>query len=817
MRRAMRLLCLALLTMFATAAAATSSGTVTIESSGTPEGFDELAAEREMLVDVFYGGRRAGEARVLVRPGFLQFKRPELLAGLIPNLKVGPELQAALGRDFPTHTDLVCSSGQMRNCGELFPEVAEIIFDEERFRVDLFVNPRWLRTIPLQEQLYLSSPTTGLSLTTSSGFALSGSSTSVPLYNFQNRSLLAFREARVRSDVSYASKIGFVTDTVAVEIDRPALRYSAGLFWAPGSDLIGQRRIVGLGVGTQFDTRADRETLRGTPLIVFLSHSSRVDIVVDGRLVSSASYEAGNNVIDTTSLPDGSYSLLLRIEEESGAVREERRFFVKNPQIAPLGHPIYFAYAGVISDGRPANFLGFTKNFYYQFGTARRLNDKIALDLSVIGTKSPVIEAGGWLITSVGRARLAALASFDGHRGALLQFTSGQSGRITANLDARKIWSQDGRPLIPLSGGVNSFDVRQLDDRQLGKGSFTQVTGAIGYRIGSAYLSIIGSLRKDKGFAADYSVGPSLSWPVANFRGLQINLQADAQLTRTTAAGFLGARIVFNRGRYGATSTTGRRVFSGRGSSRGSRGFVGDTTAHLAYVAGDTNLGLAAGLKREEKSDTGHAEATLYSRFGNARAEIARDFQTGGRTQYGVSFQTGGVAGGQMVALGGREAAESALIVSLNRLEASARFEILIDGQPRGYVRTGQQLPLFLQPYRAYSVRLRPVGAPSVRFDTSSREVTLYPGSVAHLHWSVERLATVFGRVVRKNGTPLANAIVSSGQSVGESNSDGFFQVEASANQVLVFSPGSASECRVQLGPLDQHLDYVRVGGVVCE
>ncbi|WP_163471554.1 TcfC E-set like domain-containing protein, partial [Escherichia coli] len=75
----------------------------------------------------------------------------------------------------------------------------------------------------------------------------------------------------------------------------------------PGADLVGRRRILGVGVSSQFDTRADRMQLFGSPLVVFLGQRSRVDIYVEGRLVSSQSFEAGNQTLDTNSLPDGSY------------------------------------------------------------------------------------------------------------------------------------------------------------------------------------------------------------------------------------------------------------------------------------------------------------------------------------------------------------------------------------------------------------------------------------------------------------------------------------------------------------------------------
>src|SRR6185437_1135057 len=113
-----------------------------------------------------------------------------------------------------------------------------------------------------------------------------------------NRTILSLGSARIQTDASYASKLGVVVDDLAAEVDRRDLRYSAGLVWAPGLDLTGQRRIVGLGLGTQFDTRTDRDVLEGTPLVLFLATSAQVDLIVDGPLVTSRTYGAGNNVLD---------------------------------------------------------------------------------------------------------------------------------------------------------------------------------------------------------------------------------------------------------------------------------------------------------------------------------------------------------------------------------------------------------------------------------------------------------------------------------------------------------------------------------------
>ncbi|HEU4683162.1 MAG TPA: TcfC E-set like domain-containing protein [Nitrospira sp.] len=805
--------------MFPTLASAAEHGVITtINAIGVPPGFAELTLEHELLVDVYFGDHKVGEAMVVARPGSVRFKDPARIITLIPNIMPSAELSAAFASELPSNAAVACANRNRQGCGSLSPSIAGIIFDEDHFRVDLFVNPKFLELIRPSTSLYLPKPTAPLSLTSSTGVALSGSSDTSPVYNVQNQTILGFRNARIRSDSSYASKFGFIMDTAVGEIDRAGLRYSAGLFWAPGLDLTGPRRIVGLGVTTQFDTRTDRDTLRGTPLVVFLAQPSRVDILVDGRLLTSGSYDAGNNVLDTSTLPDGSYSLLLRIHDANGAVTEERRFFAKNVQIAPLGEPIYFAYGGKLANTRPGRAVSLSDDLFYQFGTARRLTQNVAVDLSLVGTTGkPMVEAGAWLITPLVRVRAAALASSKGDAGALLQIASGQYGSLNANLDLRRIWSRDGGPLLPLPNYASTFEIVDIDGRQIGESSFTQASGSIGYRFGAAYVEVIGSLRKDKGIPLDYSIGPNLNWPVVNSNGLQIALHADAQVTSKAKAGYVGVTMFFNRGAYSVSSSLGRRGVSKNGESASSRA-VGDTTAHFSYSDEDgTDLSLAGGVTREMEATAGHAEAMVHSRFGSARGEVSHDFEGTNRTQYGLTLQTGAVLNRNDAVIGGRNLAQSAVIVSVDGVADGSQFDILVDGQSRGRVRAGRRVPLFLEPYHSYSLRLRPVNAASVWFDTAARQFTLYPGNVQHVRWHVEHLLTIFGRAVGTDGKAIADAMVTSRRGIGQSDADGYFQIETSGDDVLSFQTAGGGKCKVMLAGLAGKIDYASVGRVLCQ
>jgi hypothetical protein len=307
-------------------------------------------------------------------------------------------------------------------------------------------------------------------------------------------------------------------------------------------------------------------------------------------------------------------------------------------------------------------------------------------------------------------------------------------------------------------------------------------------------------------------------WPIINSHGLQVVLQADAQRTRTMTAGYVGVRMMFTSRGYSVSNSAGLRGFSGGGSSGQSHSrTVASTTAQYSYQNDDQmELSVAAGLDRDVASTTARAGGNLYSRFGSVRGEILHQLEGDKRTQYALTLQTGGVVNGDGVLLGGRNLEQSALVVSLAGTSGQSEFEVLVNEQPRGRVKAGKRLPIFLQPYRAYAVRIKPVDAASVWFDSAPREITLYPGNVQHVRWQAEQLVTAFGRAVRADGTPVAEALIKSKRGVGQSDANGYFQIELVANEKLSFAINDNELCDVKVGTLEVRDDFAALGSVVC-
>lgn len=811
-----QLVCLLALTITTPSAAASSSAALV--STETPEGFGQLASSRVVFLDVYFGDRKVAETFALTQPGYLRFRSPGEVLSKIPDLIPSAEVTNALAGELATNSDAVCSQSNANRCGAITPEVIGIVYDEDHFRVNVFVNPRFLHTARLSPEGYLPIPSAALSLTNALGMNASGTIGGAASYNFQNRTIVGLHNARIRANTSIASNLGLVVDEVVGEVDSKTLRYSAGMFWGPGNDFIGQRRIIGAGVGTQFDTWADQGELHSTPLVVFLSQPSRVELLVDGRLVSSRPYPAGNIELDTSELSEGSYSVVLRIRQTNGAVREERRFFIKNQQVPPSGHPIFYAYAGVLANTRRHAPISPSNTIYYQAGTAWRLSNSFAVDFAALGTQHKTIaQAGAWFIKGPARIRAAGLYSTAGDWGALFQASTAGGGPLSISFDLRRIWSRDGKPLIPLPSYANTFDLTPPTGLQLASGSYTQATGTVGLQLGGAYVSVIGSYRKDRNLPADYTIGPSVSWPVVSRNKIQVVFEASAQRSRTATSAFGGFRVLFNSGRLSMLSSFGHGYQSDEASGTSSSRAVSNFTAQYSRQTEDSNLNFGGGYDRNISSSTIHAAGTFEGRFGNFRADLVHNLEGQGGTQYDVAFQSGLALGAKGLDLGARDLEQSAIVVSVGGDARAATFSVVVNGVPKGQVRIGRHLLLFVPPYRRYTIRLVPVSAVPVDYDTATREVTVYPGNVQSLAWQAQSYFTVFGQAISRAGAPITDALVQSGKGVAQTDANGYFQVDVRHDDPITIAKGENSSCQIKLSDVMVKNDFASIGKVVCE
>ena len=788
---------------------------------GEPDGFAELTAEQTLLVDVYFGGVRRGEALVIATPDSVRVKDPAALLDLLPGVTDQARVQAAFaGSDLPANSARACSASSDRDtCGRLSPEIVGVILDRQRLRLDVFLNPRLLVIQDNVEEHYLPAPTSGLSMTNGIGALLSGQSgAGRHYYNLQDQLVLADGTRRLRVDASYAANYGLEAERLAVEWDRPEVRYSAGALWAPGTDLTGRRKLLGLGLESQVDTRLDKDDILGSPIVVYLDHRARVDVVRDGRVLNSEIYEAGNQQVNSANLPEGSYEIVLRIDEPGRQTREERRFFTKSRRIPSLGRTAFFVFAGASVHGRDQGAIMPSSHPYFQGGVARRLNQNWAIEGKVEASDGAAsMELGATLLARFAQLRVAAIADVDGRFGGILQLASNGLSRLNFSFDLRHIESHSA------SAGAVADVVQFAVPRSFGEfglarlsNGYSQIGGLVSYSMANVRFLGVFSYRDDHDLAASYSIGPSLQWDVLRKGPFTVTLRGDMTATEHGTSEFAGISLRLVGGHASLTALGGGRASDTIADDLGD-GLVSSLAGTWTTSAASGDLALGAGIEHQPRQD----DLVLSSEFRHPLGSLSGDFVHSDNglsrvSQYSLGLQTTIIAGAGTVRVAGKTTSDSLIVAHVDGARDGDRFEMLVNEQIAGTIVGDQPLMLPLTTYRAYDVRIRPIGKDLLAYDSSPRHIGLYPGAVSRLEWKVAPVTIKFGRLVASDGTPVAHASITGRGIWSETDEKGFFQIEAPDDAELIVTTRDGRSFAQKLPSGEPSGGVARLGSIVC-
>ncbi len=786
-----------------------------------PLGFSALTAEQSVIADIYFGNKRIGEARVTYQPGSLTFADPAKLVAMLPDLADASAVLVALSAsDLPSNPGLVCTPGaDPAKCGHLAPQAAGIIFDQDRFRIDVFVNPQLMTVKAAVGRQYVQRPEAGVSIVNAIGAVMSGSSQGPRYYNIQNNFILGDGDRRLRAEFAYATGFGVQADRLVAEIDKPERRYLAGAFWAPGTDLIGRRKMLGIGIETQIDTRLDKDEVWGNPLVVFLNQRARVDIVRDGRVLTSRIYDAGNQSLDTRGLPNGAYEVTLQIVEAGGGRRDEKRFFSKNQSIAAVGQKIYFAYAGVLADDNRRSFIAPTSIPFFQAGAARRLTTHLAIDATMLATNRAVMgEVGGYVLSPLAQIRLAAVVSSKGQYGGLLQVGSQSSSRFGFNVDLRRIAVAKRQVLAsPEALAPDAFTGGADATMPLARNNFSQVSGSLSYSLPSARIGFAASYRRETNQPDSYSYGPSFRWEFLRRGQLRMSANGDLAITSQGRSGFIGLGLQLLGAKSSFDAGAGLRSAStkGEGSHSGGVGTLRGSWQDDNFAGAELNLG--AGYDHDLEHDLLNASAEMRGDKVSLQGDVIHSLgQSSNPTQYSLGFQTSiGMSGGRF-AFKGRDQNDSMVIVKIDGAGPDDRFDVLVNDGRAGTVRGNSSAAVAVPAYRQYEFRIRQTGGDLLHYDGEARRVGLYPGNVTRLSWSARKVAAMFGRLLLESGEPVRMATVTNPAGISETDDNGYFQIEAETGSAIDVALPGGRTCRIALPQVRPQDGYAPLGTLIC-
>ncbi len=744
-----------------------------ITTDAPPPGFEELSATQRSLVDIYFGNRYIGTQLAAFSPGVIELPDPTTLVRQIGDLSETTLITNALSGELDSNSELVCPPNSTQNCGVLEPPVAAVIFDESRFRVDIFVNRRFMLTRAAEVRKYLPPSDAGFSMMQNLSAAVSGSSGSDNSYTINGLTTAAWRENSLYWSWDYSDSNQFSVNQIYGQRDFEGVEYNAGLLSTSGFGLSfsGDQPVLGLRLNSSNNTREDLDFSGGMPVTVFLPTRGRVEVRRDDRLIDSAFFEAGSQQLDTSSFPSGAYDIEIRILDESGnLLSTETRFFAKQSQIPPVGEWLFFMESGRVLDRTSDGALPeVTDQWLSRAGASRRLHDTVAATAAMAVSSDDAL-------TEFGLFHFGTLYDIEpslmlGDNGTMGISVNGRLtlGDLSLSGNFRRVWHDE--PRVDLDEGASLLG--NAFEQQAFSAGMPLFDGSLNYRYS------MNQSYDDNNIAQDPTRTHSLDYRRTLFRTFDYDADVSFSLSKSgdDEIGLVNISFRYRTDHWNFNATPRAEMTRRDGESESSQRLRLSTSwEDRELLAGD--LRFDAGVEGGTGDERVNGSVQYANHYGRASFSASHSRNEGnGTTNWGGSMSTSFLTDGEVFALGGEDRSESALVVNLEGRSGDV-FDVRVNGQRRGYAVAGSPSIIGLSPYDQYRVTLSPAGETLYSFDEREKVATLYPGNVVTLDYQAIPLQLLFGRLLF-NGQPLTGARIEGGLLPGITDDIGMFQVEA--------------------------------------
>lgn len=798
---------------------ATAATTAFTLETAAPDGFAELTAPQQLVADLYYGNRPLGAAKVTITTEAIRFNSPTSILALLPETLSPDSVLARLSQSLPRNSHRICHSKWQKNCGFLTPDDVSVIYDEQRFRIDLFLSPELLPTRGAVDDPYLPTSSTKVSFIQNLTGNWSGVETdtgaSEQTVSLFGRSILAVGESGLHAQwaLSENSRSTATAQNRLYQLhwsrDFRGRAYRVGLLQPQGgfSGFSAAPYLYGIEYRSSNSTRTDNTYQQGAPLEVNMPVGGRVEVYKDQRLIHSALLEAGNQLLDTSSFPGGAYDIQIRTLDDSGRpLSEYSQFFAKDSQLPAPGEWRWSMFAGQAAETTAGKALPEgVDGFLAQGSLARRVSDNAGLYTTLTASnEEQLAEIGGrWLTRNLELSP------------SLLHSSNGRNGyRISASL--RMPWFSLNASETHLDHELpNSSETYPL----LGQG-YRQRSANISAPVFDGQLSLRYSDRGSSGQAiyADYNLAPlesgATKLTTLDYRRNviqsrdwlgQLSLShSDADGERVTR---VGLQFRFRRGRW----HHGTRTLSSSNSAESSAGYdINWNDGDL--FASEFSQQLSASYRDDDYSIASNTR--LAGRRGRLGSTVQiSDTGFSRSVNYLGAFGTNLVSDGKSFAWGGERPYDSGVMVAIDG-SPEQNFEVLVDGIRKGYARGGSRSLINLPAFRRYDFTLRPLAEGFHEFQEKQDSVTLYPGNIAEAHYQAETLVLILGRIVN-GGNPIVGTRIHIGEHNALTDDYGVFQLEIPTSPgILKVPPVQWAGCEVDISHQTAGEHWVNLGVV---
>ena len=784
-----------------------SVSTSNVPELNVPAGFEFLLEPQTTVVDVYYGGQYLASTLATYSPGEIRFDHPERIIALVPNLLDRNKIVEILNSPLPSNEGLSCGKSYRKNCGLLPKTLTGVIFDENQYRADLFIAEKELSTQRLNVAKFLPESDAGFSFIHGMSAAFSDIDTGVTDYSVNNSTLIGFGESRLRMFSNLSRRDDLVFDSIAYENDFEGKSRQIGLLKTDNlnSEFLPALQIIGARFASTLDTRNDLDLSEGSPLSIFLTNRSRVEILKDDRLINTHVYAAGNQMLDTRLLPSGAYDITIRVLEGGTVVSEETRFYRKSNQIPPVDQDIYFLELGKLTDDSDTHTIAKTRDNWLLRGSyASRLKDYLGIQGAVASTDTDRLLEGGLYFLGKNVTSNVSLAHTSNGDSAYYFSVGAKLAKLYLNARYRQLDVADHGEILP-------DDVFLLGDESSIQSSFNLTHG-----LGPGRLSFESRLNK-RGEESVVSHILGFNFPIFKFSNESYaltDISISKQEGNWQALIRLSVNFRTNHWQYRASQSRLEEKFNDRKSA--------DDISQMSVNWNDrdvlaSNLDVGMNALRSDDVDSLDVGVKWESRYAQVQGSVDRQTIDGEEsTTYSGGFATTIIGDAEGIAMGGREINQSAVIVELDSEKYDTNFNILVDNSKRNYVKPGTVSVVNLKPFETYRIKVQDIGKELLSYEQKEEQVTLYPGNVKRIKWRVSKIDVVFGRIMDSHGSPLKNALIEGVEGLAVTDEFGIFQAELKQGVKQLHAKTLTQKCEIVVPEYTTVNQIARLGTLTC-
>ncbi|MCO1335693.1 TcfC E-set like domain-containing protein [Microbulbifer sp. OS29] len=787
-----------------------------ILETGVPSGFEDLSQPQFIVADLYYGSQQIGTAQITVYLRHIEFNDPITVFNLLPESLDPILLKQLLSQRQDKNSHRLCQNTSQMDCGYLIPEDFAVIYDDDQYRLDIYFSPNLL---PQEEAIaapYLPSASSGFSLIQNLSATWAGVSSKDYNNNysatFNGNTIVGFGENALRSQWHYTDVQGHQISSLHWTKDFRGKTYSAGLFQPQGnySYFNTSQAIFGIEYRNSYRTRTDLSHQQGALIEVNMPVRGRVEIYRENRLIHTELLDAGNRVVNTTTLPSGAYEIDIRTFDESGRpLKNFSDFFAKDFYLPAPGEWHWSLLAGLPTNIR--SYQGLPE--YYREGIARaylgrRISDNIALFSSFSAAENQqVVEIGARWVGSRLELSPNFVADSKGQQGYRLDalFTTPYftlSASSTKLSKAEAFYLSENYPLLRtgfrqrniglqshILGGNISFRYSERESL------FTENEHIFNSPTNTSNSNKLTTLSYQR------TILKRRNW----FGNLTISYN-DADGEKYSSIHFL-FRYRTNHWQHSAsirhelgnnlTDTPHKFAFN-------SRWFDHDLWAPQVEQA------IGGEVSENSHHLESHTRISGHQGFLNTSISLS-DEESNRTTNYLGTFSTNIITTGTRFAWGGERALESAIIVDIDGSDRK-EFEVLVDGKRHGYAMGGGKSVINLPAFQSYDISLRPLDNGFFEYREKSQLVTLYPGNVTETNYKIQPLYVIVGRII-SYGNGLPETLITIDDHQVTTDQFGVFQLEVPID-IQGYSNLEVKwlDCRIEVQVEDSGENWINLG-----